>query len=105
MNPGWLLLGLAIVCEVAAALALRSSKGFTRLWPTVIALSAFATAFYAVSIAMKSLPVSVAYPVWAGAGTAGVALVGIVALKEKAGRVKVCGVIMIVTGIAILNAA
>lgn len=105
MNSAWLLLGVAIAGEITAAIALRFSDGFTKPIPTVLALVAFGTAFYTVSVAMKTLPVSIAYPVWAGAGTAGVALLGVVALREPASVRKGVGVIMIVAGIVLLNLA
>lgn len=104
MNSEWLLLALAIVGEVTAGIALRFSKGFTRLRPTILALIAFATAFYAISVAMQTLPVSVVYPVWAGAGTAGVAVIGMAALEEPAGVQKVSGILLIVLGIVLIHA-
>jgi small multidrug resistance pump len=54
---------------------------------------------------MKTLPVSIAYPVWAGGGTAGVALVGVLMLKERAGVLKGLGVVLVVAGIVALNAS
>lgn len=103
MNPGWLLLALAVVAEVTAGIALRSSKGFTMLRPTILAIAAFGTAFYAISVAMQTLPVSVVYPVWAGAGTAGVALIGVAALGESAGARKIFGIVLVVIGIVLIN--
>lgn len=105
MNSAWLLLGVAIAGEIAAAIALRFSDGFTKQIPTLLALAAFGTAFYTVSVAMKTLPVSIAYPVWAGAGTAGVALIGVLALREPASIQKVVGVMLVVGGIVLLNLA
>lgn len=95
MSFAWLLLGVAIIAEITAALALRFSDGFTKPLPGVLALAAFGAAFYAVSLALKTLPVSVAYPVWAGAGTAGVALLASVR--------KGIGIALVVTGIVLLN--
>jgi small multidrug resistance pump len=82
---------------------LSFSDGFTSLLPTLLALAAFAVALYLVSHVMKSLPVSVAYPIWAGGGTAGVALLGMLALHEKAVLWKTSGVVMVVAGIVLLN--
>lgn len=105
MNSVWLLLGVAIAGEITAAIALRFSDGFTKPIPTVLALVAFGTAFYTVSVAMKTLPVSIAYPVWAGAGAAGVALLGVLALREPASVNKGVGVFLVVAGIVLLNLA
>jgi len=105
MSYDWLFVALAIVAEITAALALRFSHGFRKPLPTVLALAAFGLAFYAVSLALVSLPVSTVYPIWAGGGTAGVALLGVLALHEKAGLWKSMGVIMVVAGIVVLNIA
>lgn len=103
MSYAWLLTGLAIVAEIIAALALRFSNGFTRPLPTVFTLAAFGAAFYLISLALVSLPVSTVYPIWAGGGTAGVALLGVLILREKASLEKGLGSVLVVTGIVILN--
>ena len=105
MSYEWLFVALAIIAEIAAALALRYSHGFSKPLPAILALAAFGSAFYAVSLALVSLPVSTVYPIWAGGGTAGVALLGMFALHEKAGLWKIIGVVMVVTGIVVLNIA
>ena len=105
MGYEWIFVVLAIVAEVAAALALRFSHGFSKPLPTMLALTAFGSAFYMVSIALTSLPVSTVYPIWAGGGTAGVALLGALVLHEKVDRWKVLGVAMVVAGIVVLNVA
>ena len=70
-NKAWLLLGVAILCEIGGAIGLRFSAGFTVFVPTALALGAFCIALFLVSRVMRQLPVSIAYPVWAGGGTAG----------------------------------
>ena len=99
----WLLLGLAVCLEIAGALGLRFSEGFTLLLPTVIALIAFMLALYLVSRVMERLPVSVAYPVWAGGGTAGVALFGVLMLGENISVVKLLGISLVVGGVILVN--
>mgnify|MGYP003668995348 CR=1 FL=1 len=99
----WLLLGIAVAFEIAGAIGLRFSEGFTVMLPTVVALSAFAVALYLVSRVMKTLPVSIAYPVWAGGGTAGVALIGILALGEELNVAKAVGVVLVVIGVVLVN--
>jgi small multidrug resistance pump len=103
MSLAWLLVGMAIVAEIAAALGLRYSNGFTKPLPTGFSLIAFGSAFYLISKSLVYLPVSTVYPVWAGGGTAGVALVGIVILKERAGIWKTLGIVLVVAGIVLLN--
>ena len=103
MTYAWLLVGSAIVAEIAAALGLRFSDGFTKPLPTAFALIAFGSAFYLVSLSLVHLPVSTVYPVWAGGGTAGVALVGVLMLKERASVLKGLGVVLVVAGVVALN--
>jgi len=105
MSYLWLLVGLAIVCEIVAAIGLRFSDGFSKPVPTILAVTSFGLAFYIVSLSLVHLPVSTVYPVWAGGGTAGVALVGIMMLKERASIMKGVGVSFVVVGIVILNIA
>ncbi len=105
MTYAWLLVGLAVIAEIAAALSLRYSNGFRKPLPTVFALLNFVLAFYLVSLALVKLPVSTVYPVWAGGGTAGVAFLGILILKEQKNIWKLIGVTLVVAGIVILNIA
>jgi len=103
MSYEWIFVALAVIAEITAALALRASHGFSKPLPTVLALSAFGLAFYLISLALVSLPVSTVYPVWAGGGTAGVAIIGIWLLHEKTGIWKTLGIAMVVVGIVLLN--
>lgn len=102
-SSAWLLLGLAVTFEIAGALGLRFSEGFTVPVPTGIALVAFTLALYLVSQVMKKLPVSIAYPIWAGGGTAGVALLGILALGEALSALKALGIVLVVIGVILVN--
>ena len=99
----WLLLGFAVILEIAGALGLRFSAGFTLVLPTLAALLAFTLALYLVSKVMKILPVSIAYPVWAGGGTAGVALIGILMLGEELSILKALGLAFIIVGVVLVN--
>ena len=101
----WALLGLAICLEIAGVVCLRFSEGFTLVIPTIIAIISFTFALLIVSRAMTKLPVSVAYPVWAGGGTAGVALLGIFALNEDINMMKVFGILIVMVGVILINIA
>lgn len=105
MSYAWLWVGLAIIAEISAALSLRYSNGFTKPLPTTLALFTFGAAFYLVSLALLKLPVSTVYPIWAGGGTAGVALFGVLIVKEQASTLKLIGVTLVVVGIVTLNIA
>ncbi|MGR8948453.1 MAG: DMT family transporter [Gammaproteobacteria bacterium] len=99
----WGLLCIAVMCEIAGAIGLRFAEGFTLVLPTVSALAAFAVALYLVSHVMRELPVSVAYPIWAGGGTAGVALIGIIFLGETLTTMKAAGIALVMIGVVLVN--
>lgn len=101
--PAWLLLAIAIAGETAGAIALRYADGFTDPLPTLAALASFTAALTLVSRVMQTLPVSIAYPIWAGGGTACVALIGITALGEPLGWIKALGILLVIAGVAVLN--
>lgn len=61
--PAWLMLGCAIISEVIATTALKSSEGLSRLWPSVVVVIGYVLAFYCLALAMKSLPVGVIYAI------------------------------------------
>ena len=97
------LLALAISVEIAATLLLKFSEGFTRWVPTVVALVGYALSFYFLALALRQIPVSVAYAVWSAVGTAVVAVIGFVAFKEPVSLAKIIGVGLIIGGVVLLN--
>ncbi len=96
----WSLLFAAGLVEIVMALALKYAEGFSRLWPTTLAVVAALVSIALLSAALKSLPVGVAYAVWTGIGSLGVAAVGIVVLGESAALPKLVCIATIVAGIA-----
>ncbi len=78
----WVFLGVAIALEVVATSLLKSTEGFTRLWPTVACLVGYAGAFYALTLSLRELQVGTAYAMWSGIGTAAIATIGVVFLHE-----------------------
>lgn len=84
----WLTLFFAGIFEVLWAVGLKSTHGFTRLWPSVLTIVAIVTSMYLLAVASRTLPIGTAYPVWVGIGAAGAATVGMVWLGEpvSAGR-------------------
>ncbi len=99
----WLFLAVAIAGEVVATSALKSSHGFTRLLPSVVVVTGYSIAFYFLSLALKAIPVGVAYAVWASAG---IALVTAIAWWVHGQRLDVWGFVgigLIVSGVAVLN--
>ncbi|NUR70943.1 MAG: multidrug efflux SMR transporter [Hamadaea sp.] len=100
---GYVFLLCAITAEVIATSLLKSTHGFTKLWPTLAVLVGYGLSFIALSQVVKSVPVGVAYAVWSGLGTAAIVAIGAVFLGEPLTVVKVVGIGLIVAGVVILN--
>lgn len=101
----WLLLVVAGLFEVAWAIGLKYTDGFTRLWPTVGTLAAMGISLGLLGLAMKSLPVGTSYAVWVGVGAVGTAVLGIVLLGESASAGRLVSLALIVAGIVGLKLA
>ena len=100
---GYSFLLLAILFEVFGSTMLKLSKGFTVLVPTIILLISFGISFIFLGLSLKSLPLSTAYAIWSGLGTALVAIVGFIYFSEEIGVVKVMAIALIILGIVVLN--
>jgi small multidrug resistance pump len=103
MNP-FALLGIAIATEIVGTSALRVSAGFTRLWPSVIVVVRYILSFFLYSQVLKQIPMGVAYAIWAGVGTAGVVLIGILVWRDQISLWQLLGMALVVLGAIILNA-
>jgi small multidrug resistance pump len=100
---GWGFLAIAIAAEVAATTALRYSNGFTVLLPSVVTVAGYMLAFGMLSQALRTLDLGIAYAVWAGIGTAVIAVIGIIVFGEPGSLVKMLGLMLIVSGVAMVN--
>lgn len=101
----YFLLALAIVCEVAGSSLLKAADGFKKLLPSIGVIIGYSVAFYALSLSLKTLPLGVAYAIWAGLGTVLTALVGIFIYKENVNGKKLLGLALIVCGVILLNSS
>jgi small multidrug resistance pump len=99
----WIYLGVAIVSEVIGTSALNASAGFSRLWPSLIVVAGYAVAFYCLSLALKSIPVGIAYAIWSGVGVALIALVGWAIFGQALDAPAIIGIALIVAGVIVLN--
>lgn len=99
----WLLLTGAIVSEVIATAALKVSDGLTRLLPSLIVAGGYGCSFVLLAFTLEHIPVSVAYAIWAGLGTALIAVVGVVVLGETMTTVKAVGIALVIGGTVALN--
>ena len=101
----WILLVVAGLLEVAWAIGLKYTEGFTRLWPSVGTLAAMAGSVALLGLAMKSLPVGTAYAVWVGVGAVGTAALGMLLFDEPATVGRLLSLGLIVAGIVGLKLA
>ena len=99
----WPLLAASIVAEVAGNAALRHADGFARPAPTLGALACYGLAIWLMSLSLRHLAVGLAYAVWAGAGTALTAAIGMLWWNEPAAPLRFAGIAFIVAGVAALN--
>jgi quaternary ammonium compound-resistance protein SugE len=95
----WGALLVAGLFEIAWAVGLKYTEGFSRLWPSVGTLAAMAVSFGLLSYALKTLPVGTAYAIWTGIGAIGTAIIGIVLLGESASPARLLCIAMIGAGI------
>ena len=94
----WLALLAAGLLEVAWALGLKYSDGFTRFWPSALTLMAIALSFGLMALALRSLPFGTAYAVWTGIGAAGSIIVGMLIFSEPTDPVRIICLTLIVAG-------
>jgi len=99
----WIYLAIAIVSEVVATSALKAAEGFTRLVPSTLVVVGYALAFYFLSLTLRTIPLGVAYAIWAGVGVALVALVGWVVYHQSLDIAALIGISLIVSGVIVLN--
>lgn len=99
---GWL--AFAIGAEVTATMSLRASEGFSRLLPSLLTVAGYGLAFWALSQALvRGMALGMAYGVWAAAGVAIVAVLGVLFLGESLTWVQVGGILMVVGGVLALE--
>lgn len=99
----WLLLLVAGLLEVGWAVGLKTTEGFTRLWPSVLTIGAMVASLGLLGLALKTLPVGTAYAVWTGIGAVGTAIFGMLVLGEVVSAARIGGVLLIAAGIATLK--
>ena len=99
----WIYLTLAIFSEVLATASLKSTEGFTKLWPSVLVLVGYSAAFYFLSMTLDSIPIGVAYAIWSGVGVAAITLVSIFFLNQKIDTAGFIGIGLIVAGVIVLR--
>lgn len=101
----WIILLIAAVFEIVWAVGLKSTHGFTRLWPSVGVIAAMAVSMWLLALAARTLPIGTAYAVWTGIGAVGTAIAGILWFNESASVVRLLCICLIIAGIVGLKLA
>lgn len=104
LNP-YILLAAAILSEIFGSSMLKLSNGFKKLFPSIGVVVGMGFSFYCLSLALTGIPLGSAYAIWAGAGTALTALVGVMFWKESFNAKKLFGLVLIICGVVIMKLA
>ncbi len=97
------LLFIAILAEVIGTSALKMSEGFTKTGPSLLVVVGYGLAFYFLALVLKSIPVGIAYAIWAGVGIALITIIGIVFFKQTLDLPAVAGIALIISGVLVIN--
>ena len=100
----WLWLTLAGLLEIAWAIGLKYTEGWTRLGPSLATVLAMAGSVYFLAVAVRTIPIGTGYAVWTGIGAVGVAILGMILFQESRDLVRLASIALIVLGIAGLKA-
>lgn len=94
---------IAIIFETAGTSALKLSEQFTRPLPSILTIGAYIIAFYSLSLTLKTMPVGVAYAIWAGLGIVLISLIGLIWFKQTLDLPSIIGIILIISGVLVIN--
>ena len=99
----WIYLILAIISEVIATSSLKSTEGFTKLWPSLIVLLGYSAAFYFLSLTLDTIPIGIVYAIWSGVGIAAIAVVSVIFFDQKLDTASYIGMGLIIAGVVVLR--
>lgn len=103
MPPHYIYLFAAIVAETIGTTALQASQQFSRLWPSVLVVVAYAISFYLLSMTLRVMPVGIVYAIWSGLGIVLIAAIGFVVFHQRLDLPALIGLAMIIGGILIIH--
>lgn len=100
---GYAALGVSISVEIFATAMLKVSEGFTVFLPSLAVIAGYGISFYCFSICLKLIPLSLAYAIWSGLGTAFTSIIGIVVWGDFYNILTFIGIVLIIGGVVLLN--
>lgn len=99
----YLYLLIAIISEVIATSSLKASAGFTKIYPSIVVVAGYCISFILLSLVLKTMPMGVAYAVWASLGIVFVAVSGYLFFDQKLDIYAIIGMFMIIGGVLVMN--
>jgi small multidrug resistance pump len=96
-------LAIAIISEVIATNALKASDAFTKLVPSVIVVAGYGASFYLLSLALKSIPLGIAYAIWSGIGIVLISILAAVFFKQIPDLPAIIGIALIISGVVVIQ--
>ena len=99
----WILLFLAIGCEILATVFMKISNGFSQVIPSILMGIFYILSFIFLTFSLKEIDVSIAYAIWSGVGTAVIALIGVFLFKEQINFTKTIAIFLIIGGVVLFN--
>ncbi|MFK7876069.1 MAG: SMR family transporter [Paracoccaceae bacterium] len=103
MPPHYFYLIAAVIAETIGTSALQASQQFTRLWPSLLVVTAYATSFYLLSLTLRFMPVGIMYAMWSGLGIVLIALIGWLVFSQKLDLPAILGMGLILSGIIVIQ--
>ncbi|UOA07142.1 multidrug efflux SMR transporter [Methylobacter sp. S3L5C] len=98
----WIYLSIAIMSEVIATSALKTTEGFTRWVPSLLVVIGYTSSFYFLSLTLRTIPLGVAYAIWSGVGIALLALIGWIIYHQALNMAAIIGITLIIAGVIVL---
>lgn len=99
----WIYLAIAIASEVVATSALKAAEGFTRWVPSLLVVVGYTSAFYFLSLTLRTIPLGVTYAIWSGVGVALVTVIGWTVYHQALDLAALIGIGLIVAGVIVLS--
>ena len=100
---GYLYLAIAVIAEVIATLSLKASEEFSKPLPSTLVVIGYCVTFYFLSLVLKTIPVGIAYAIWAGMGIVLVAIAGMILFGQKLDVPAIIGMLLVVSGVVVMS--
>lgn len=96
-------LAIAIVAEVIATSALKATEEFTQVFPSMIVVVGYVTAFYFMTLVIRTIPIGITYAIWSGVGIAFITLIAAIFYKQVPDLPAIIGIGLIISGVVIIH--